>query len=313
MKVGDLPPEDLYLQFSGAGLRANIGPFAVRLRTPIRSLVEDFAFSYADFPVGDESEISDFRIDVRPAPRRRPWREPQARFWADGGSPFKTFPRRTSLPMFEWGLNWCIYRNAHQFLMFHSAVVEKAGRAAILAGPSGSGKSTLCAALLTRGWRLLSDEFGLLDPARGWLYPIPRPIGLKNASLKVIGSLLADRPMGRTFAPTQKGRIAYLRPPVEAVERQTEAAKPAWVLFPTHSDNADTKLVPLSRAAGFVRLETNCFNYAVLGRMAFMALSNLIEAASCWALPFAQVEAAVELVDGLAEFQPAVGVPLDAA
>jgi predicted ATPase len=28
----------------------------------------------------------------------------------------------------------------------------------ILPAPPGSGKSTLCAALVTRGWRLLSDE-----------------------------------------------------------------------------------------------------------------------------------------------------------
>ncbi len=153
MTIGDLPPEELYRRFSSAGLRARVGPFAFRLRTPIRSFVEDFRFSYADFPVGDESEVSDFRIDVGPAPRWRPWREPQARFSADGGSPFETFPRRISLPLAEWGLNWCIYNYAHQFLIFHSAVVEKAGRAAILAGPSGSGKSTLCAALLTRGWR----------------------------------------------------------------------------------------------------------------------------------------------------------------
>ncbi len=85
------------------------------------------------------------------------------------------------------------------------------------------------------------------------------------------------------------------------------------MLFPTHSDDADTKLVPLFRAAGFLRLETNCFNYAALGRVAFRALGNLIEAAPCYALPFARVEAAVELVDGLAEFQPTAGLPADAA
>ncbi|MBV8456337.1 MAG: HprK-related kinase A, partial [Acetobacteraceae bacterium] len=310
MNIGDLRSDELFQRCGGAGLRVKIGPFVFRLHSPIGSFVEDFSCAYSGFPVGEESEVSDFRIRLTPAPRWRPWREPQALFWADGASPFEQFARRIALPWAEWGLNWCIYSYAHQFLIIHSAVVEKAGRAAILAGPSGSGKSTLCAALLAGGWRLLSDEFALLDPARGWLLPIPRPVALKDASINLIGKFLPHTQLTRVFAATRKGRIAYLRPPAEAVERQAAPARPAWVLFPTRSDDAMTELVPLSPAAGFVRLETNCFNYAELGRLAFRALGNLIKAVSCYALPFAQVEAAVELVEGLAQFQPAAGVPV---
>jgi HprK-related kinase A len=230
-----------------------------------------------------------------------------------GGEPVRDVPRRIALPWAEWGFDWCIYTYAHQFLIFHSAVVEKGGRAAILAGPSGSGKSTLCAALLGRGWRLLSDEFGLLDPKRGLLLPIPRPVALKDASIGLIGRLLPHARLGRVFAATRKGRIAHMRPPTDAVERQAEPAKPAWVVFPTHANNANTELAPLRKAAGFVRLEANCYNYAALGRNAFEALGKMIATASCFALPFADVEAAAELVEGLAEVQPAAAVPLDAA
>jgi len=217
------------------------------------------------------------------------------------------------MPWAEWGLNWCIYNHAHQFLIFHSAVVEKSGRAAILAGPSGSGKSTLCAALLGHGWRLLSDEFGLLDPAAGHLLPIPKPVGLKRESIGLIADLLPDARIGRVFAPTRKGRIAHLRPPSEAVARQAEPAIPAWVVFPTHSDANSTELVPVRTAAGFLRLETNCFNYEALGRTAFEALGKLVEASQCYELPFAEVAAAAELVDSLAEFAPAASLPVDAA
>jgi HprK-related kinase A len=313
VKISQLTSVQLYERFGGAGLCSRIGPFVVRLHTPIRSFIADFSSAYADFPVFGEGEVSDFRIRVTPAPRWRPWREAQARFWADGASPFETFPRRVAMPLTEWGLNWCIYSNAHQFLIFHSAVVEKAGRAAILAGPPGSGKSTLCAALLTRGWRLLSDEFGLLDPTRGWLLPIPRPVALKNASIELIEKTLLHSRIGRVFAPTRKGRIAYLRPPSEAVERQADPAEPAWVLFPAHSDNSDTKLTAVRRAEGFVRLEANCFNYGALGRTAFESLAKLIQASHCYELPFGEAQTAADLVDGLAELQPAAGVPLDAA
>jgi HprK-related kinase A len=313
VKIRDLTTDQLYQRFNGAGLRVRIGPFVILLKTPIRRFVMDFGVAYADFPICAENEISDFRIRIMPAFRRWPWREAQAAFEADGASPFLTYPRRLAMPFAEWGLNWCICSRAHQFLIFHSAVVEKAGRAAILAGPPGSGKSTLCAALLARGWRLFSDELALLDPAHGRLLPIPRPVALKGASIELIEGLLPLSRIGRVFAPTHKGALAHLCPPSEAVERQAEPALPGWVVFPTHAENADTRLVPLGKTAGFLRLERNSFNYDLLGQCGFEALGQLIETADCYELPFAQAAVAAQLVDGLTEFQPAAAVPLDAA
>jgi HprK-related kinase A len=313
VKIRDLTPDQLYQRFAGAGLRLRIGPFLIRLKTPIRRFVADFGIGYGDFPVRADNEISDFRIRITPSFRRWPWREAQAAFEADGASPFLTFPRRLAMPFAEWGLNWCICSRAHNYLIFHSAVVEKAGRAAILAGPPGSGKSTLCAALLARGWRLFSDELALLDPARGWLLPIPRPVALKGTSIELIEGLLPRFRIGRIFAPTHKGKLAHLCPPTEAVERQSEPALPGWVVFPTHAENADTRLVPLGKAAGFLRLERNSFNYDRLGRSAFDALGQLIENAACYELPFAHAVEAAKLIDALAEVQHAAAAPLDAA
>jgi HprK-related kinase A len=313
MKIGDLTPEQLHRRFGGSGLRIRIGPFIFNLRTPIREFVADFSLVYADFPICDEDEVSDFCIRVAPARHWRPWRETQAAFWADGASPFATFPRRLAMPFAEWGLNWCIFTYAHQFLMFHSAVVEKAGRAAILAGPTGSGKSTLCTALLARGWRLLSDEFALIDPASGWLLPIPRPVALKGVSIEMAERLLPHLRIGRVFADTRKGTLTHLRPPTEAVERQAEPALPGWVVFPTHSGDADTKLVAVRKAAGFLGLEKNSFNYRELGRTGFDALGQLIDTTECYELPFAQATEAAGLVDRLGELQTVADLPLDAA
>jgi HprK-related kinase A len=313
VRIGDLTPEQLHQRFGGPGVRVRIGPFIIHLYSAIREFVADFSFAYADFPICEAHEVSDFRVRVAPAGGWRLWREKHIAFWADGVRPFAVFPRRLAMPFAEWGLNWCICSFDHQFLMFHSAVVEKAGRAAILAGPPGSGKSTLCAALLARGWRLLSDELGLLDPARGCLLPIPRPVALKGASIGLIEELLPHLRIGRVFPHTDKGTLAHLRPPTDAVERQAEPALPAWVVFPTHAETARTELVPLRKASGFLRLETNCFNYAAHGRTAFEALGRLIEAAECYELPFDQLATATGLVDGLAELQPVLGCPLDAA
>jgi HprK-related kinase A len=303
-------PDQLHQRLGGAGLRVGIGPFIFHLRTPIRGFVADFSLAYADFPICDESEVSDFRVCVSSALGRRPWHGVRAQFRSDGVSPLGTFPRRFSMPYAEWGFNWCIYSYAHQFLVFHAAVVEKAGRAAILAGPAGSGKSTLCVAMLARGWRLLSDEFALLDPARCRLLPIPRPVALKGISIGLAQKLLPCSRIGRVFTPTRKGTLAHLRPPADAVERQAEPARPAWVVFPTHAEGADTRLVRVRKTAGFLRLEQSCFNYNKLDRTGFDALSQLIETTECYKLPFAHAVAASELVDGLAERQPVTELPL---
>ena len=192
---------------------------------------------------------------VAPARGWRPWREAQAEFWADGTSPFEVFPRRLAMPLAEWGLNWCICNYAHQFLMFHSAVVEKTGRAAILAGPPGSGKSTLCAALMARGWRLLSDEFALLDPARGWLLPIPRPVALKSASIGLVEKLLPhlpDRSHLRPDTTRARSRISARRPMRSSV-RPNQRCR-VGSCFRHMPKTPTRRLVPLRKAAGFVRL-----------------------------------------------------------
>ena len=82
MKIGDLTLEELHRRFAGRGLRIKIGPFVVRLNTSVRGHVRDFSGAYADFPVCEENEISDFRIRVAPVFRWWPWRQPRRRwFW----------------------------------------------------------------------------------------------------------------------------------------------------------------------------------------------------------------------------------------
>ena len=70
----------------------------------------------------------------------------------------------------------------------HAAVFERDSSAVVLPGPSGVGKSTLCAALVARGWRLLSDEVAMIRPQDGLLQPYPRPISLKNESIEMIAA-----------------------------------------------------------------------------------------------------------------------------
>src|SRR3546814_18349839 len=108
-----------------------------------------------------------------------------------------------------------------------------------MTGESGSGKSTLAAQLGERGWRLMGDEFALLDLETGAIFPFPRLVSLKNRAIDVIAAEAPAQRMGPMLAGTAKGDIRHLVPRGEAVARMTEGAPPALLLFPRFGHAAE--------------------------------------------------------------------------
>jgi HprK-related kinase A len=204
-------------------------------------------------------------------------------------------------PLLEWGLNWCVATYAHQFLMLHSAVVEKHGRALLLPAWPGSGKSTLCAALVYRGWRLLSDEFGLIRPGTSAIVPFPRCIPLKNESIGILRDFAPDAVMGPIFPKTRKGDVAHLKPPAESVNRSEEAAAPALVVFPRYIPDQRARLRSLTKARAFMKLAGNAFNYELLGEQGFRTVASLIQSCDTYLFHYADLHEAVEVLDSLVE------------
>ena len=92
--------------------------------------------------------------------------------------------------------------------------------------------AALAALLGERGWRLMGDEFALLDLATGTLLPFPRAISLKNGAIAVMEAEADPARFGPRLEGTPKGTIRHLRPNQAALARMDEAAKPALVLFP---------------------------------------------------------------------------------
>ena len=229
---------------------------------------------------------------------RRIWRR-QIEFFMDEGTPFDPFPLDHAFPLFEWGLNWCIAMRAHQFLMLHSAVVERAGHALLLPALPGSGKSTLCAALALRGWRLLADEFGLVDIESQEIVPLPRPVPLKNQSIEVIRSFSSQAVLGPVFPNTRKGDVAHLVPPGESLRLQARSARARWIVFPSFRRGSGLELTPLARSAAFVRLAQNAFNYGYLRGRGFDALTRLVNRCDAYSLRFGSLDDAIAVLADL--------------
>ena len=295
--LSSLSTEEVQRRLARDGLSLKVGCFDVSLRSDLPQVARGISCLYSDFPLSLNGELIDFRIKLAaPSFLRRHYR-PQVNFSFEGKLPFKPLPFQQAFAMFEWGLNWVIANHAHQFAIVHAATVEKNGRAYIFPGAPGSGKSTLCAALVCRGWRLLSDEMAMVSLKDGLLWPVPRPISLKNASVDIIRNFGDDVVMGELVADTAKGNLTHMQPPKASVESAHIPAMPFAVVFPKYRADAKTDCLEITKAQTLIRLAENCFNYPVLGSAGFSCLADMVDKVHCLTLSYSKLDEAIAALE----------------
>lgn len=301
MTLGACVPARLRSALRGAGLAWAVGPFNVRVRCPFDELAQALLLMYGHHPLVADGEPCDFTLEVAAPSVARRWFRPQAQVRFDGQLLFEPLPRAHAYALLEWTMNWWISNNAHQYLLLHAAVVARPedGRAAILPAPPGSGKSTLCAALVQRGWRLLSDEMALIDLRTGLLHGMARPVSLKNQSLRVIREFEPTVVIGEAAFDTAKGTVAHLRPNAADVRRVAEPARPAWVVFPQYVAGAAPMLTPRPQADAFMDLGRNAFNYALLGRAGFDCLGAVVDGCGHFDFSYSRLDDAIATFERL--------------
>ncbi|MCL4747830.1 MAG: HprK-related kinase A [Burkholderiaceae bacterium] len=296
--LGATSTQDIERALSGSGLVLDLGAMRVRVRSPISALASHLQQVYPEFPSQVESGFCDANLELVQSGGIRRFIRRQARFIADGIEPFEPFPRESTLPLLEWGINWCFAHMFNQHLLLHSGVVEIGDVAMLLVAEPGSGKSTLTAALGLRGGRVLSDEFGVVRLNDGMLLPLPKPIALKNRSIDVIRGWSRDVRMGPVFPKTRKGDVAHVAVSRASAEARFVAARPRLVVFPKWVAGAGLSLAPVRTAEAFSLLTANSFNYGVLGLAAFSAVSRLARDCRFVRLEYSRLEQAVpSLID----------------
>ena len=277
--------------------RVQVGPFGFRVgadwAAPIRSLAQ----LYRGYP---EPAFCDFTVRLE---AERPWRRhvrPSVAIRGDFTLPdAQPMALVHGLLAAEMGMNLQMALGCRRYLLLHAATVERDERALVMTGLSGSGKSTLAAWLGLRGWRLMGDEFALLDPDSGLLHPFPRAVSLKNEAIGVVERLVAPERMGPRLDGTPKGSIRHLRPSDDAVARMAEPARPALILFPRFGFEPAVR--PVGAAEVFVRLTQASTNYTSLGERGYAALTRLVTTVPSIAIDYpsaegaeAQIEAALQ-------------------
>jgi HprK-related kinase A len=273
-----------------------IGPAAFRVGSHWRAPIAQIETLYRDYP---KPEIPDFNVHLFAA---RPWRRYLRPSVHIGGD--YTIPDAAPLPLAqgllaaEMGMNLQMALAQRRYLLLHASAVERDGRAVLMTGISGAGKSTLAALLMARGWRLMGDEFVLIDPRTGAAHAFPRLISLKNEAIAVAQNAHPQGRFGPLLAGTPKGDIRHLVPDARAIAAMAEPAEPALILFPRFGfETAERPVLP---SEAFVRLTQASTNYVHLAERGFDALTRLVRSVPARAIDYPDTEAGIALVEGLA-------------
>jgi len=300
VKVSELSLEDLHDKLKHGGLYLQVSPFRIHLTSRAREVAQNIARLYSEYSTCS-SDFADFHIEINPPSLFREYYRPQINFSFDGHVPFKPLPYSQSFALFEWGLNWCIATNAHQYVIIHSAVVEKNGKVLIMPGFPGAGKSTLCSILVRNGWRLFSDEMALIRSDTLEVVPVPRPVSLKNESIDLIRNRYPDVEFGLIAEDTHKGRITHYKPPTSSILNAHIPASPHWLVFPKFIANAKTKVENSSKSKAMIAMSEQAFNSNTLGREGFETIAAILDQVEVYNFQYSNIDEAIKFFSQLSE------------
>jgi HprK-related kinase A len=274
-----------------------IGPVGFRVGSDWRAPVALLDDLYHDYPQ-PQGCIPDFNVRLFAARFWRRWLRPSVQIGGDFVIPDAApLPLAQGLLAAEMAMNLQMALGQRRYLLLHASTVERDGKALLMTGESGAGKSTLAALLMARGWRLLGDEFALLDPATGMIHGFPRLISLKNEAIGVMEREVNGGRWGPLLEGTPKGTIRHLVPDARSVAEMAEPAKPALVLFPSFGfDGAEREVFP---SECFVRLTQASTNYVTLGEAGFDALTGLVRGVPARAIDYPDTKTAIATVERL--------------
>lgn len=280
-----------------AHISFRVGPVGFRLRSHWAAPVDQLRRLYAAYPPPHDG-VATATARIEAARPWRRWLRPAVHIRGDYVIPDALpLPLSQALLAAEMAMNLQVALGWRQHLLLHASAVERGGQAIIMVGASGSGKSTLAAMLGESGWRLLGDEFALLNPDTGMVVPFPRLISLKNEAIEAMAAMVGADRFGPEITGTPKGRIRHLTPNADAIAMMDVPSTPALLLFPTFG--APAGLQPVAPADAFVRLTDSSTNYVALGAPAFAALTRLVDAVPAVAIGYADGAQGVAAVEAL--------------
>lgn len=277
--------------------RIAVGPVQFRVGSDWAGPIAALDRLYAAYP-RDDMRPADATVRLFAARPWRRWLRPSVHIGGDFVVPDALpLPLSMGLLAAEMAMNLQVALGWRRHLLLHASAVARDGRALIMSGESGSGKSTLAALLGESDWRLMGDEFTLIEPASGDALAFPRAISLKNAAIAEMAARVDASRLGPLLAGTPKGDIRHLIPRSNAIAAMHEPVRPALLLFPRFGGEA--AIEPMGEGEVFVRLTEASTNYVALGEAGFAALTRFVRETPAFGISYPDSATGIALAEQL--------------
>jgi len=277
--------------------RIAVGPVQFRIGSDWGAPITALKRLYAGYPQ-DAGRPADATVRLFAARPWRRWLRPSVHIGGDFIVPDALpLPLSMGLLAAEMGMNLQVALGWRRHLLLHASGVARDGRAVILSGESGSGKSTLAALLGEGDWRLMGDEFTLIDPASGDALAFPRAVSLKNEAIAEVEARVGADRLGPLLAGTPKGDIRHLIPRPDAIAAMHEPVRPGLLLFPRFG--GAPAIERIGEGEAFVRLTEASTNYVALGEAGFAALTRLVRETPAFILSYPDSASGMAIVEQL--------------
>lgn len=218
----------------------------------------------------------------------------------DGEELFKHLKQKEVIPYLEWATNWRVMARCSEYMQLHAATLSFNGKGLILAASSGSGKSTLAAALMSRGWRYLCDEFALINRQTLALHAFPKAICIKAGSFPVLDQLNLPRWERKHYVKAFKGNVAYIRPS-ELSQTDLSLTHPVKrIIFPRYVANQTPVVLHMSKSEAAIALAELSFNRNTIGgNETVKILTQVCRDAECYRLETGDIHKSCEMIEAL--------------
>jgi len=300
-KLSEYRTGDVAAALRAGTLEMELGPFSMRVKGTERTLTAFLQDAYRDVPVRLQlADVTDVAINVRAPSLLRKFVRRQV--IPDPGFivPAVPLPPHLSPLALEMGLNLTIALKCCRFATFHSAVLGNSKGAVLVSAKSGGGKSTLACALMSEGYRLFSDEFGLLDMVDAKLHPYPRPVSLKGESIDIVKEFTGGDWITNTLTGTPKGNIAYRRARSSDIEAANQPLPAKLLIFPVFAEGVSPGAKELPKAEALMKLIPSSTNYHLLGAPAFRSLLQMVGGAKAYEITYGNTEDSLRMMRDLA-------------
>ena len=277
--------------------RIAVGPVQFRIGSDWAQPIAELQRLYAGYPQ-DDARPADATVRLFAARPWRRWIRPSVHIGGDFVIPDALpLPLSMGLLAAEMAMNLQVALGWRRHLLLHASAVARDGRAVIMSGESGSGKSTLAALLGEGDWRLMGDEFTLVDPPSGDALAFPRAVSLKNEAIAEMAARVDAVRLGPRLVGTPKGDIRHLIPRPEAIAAMHAPARPALLLFPRFG--GAPAIERIGEGEAFVRLTEASTNYVALGEAGFAAMTRLVRDTPAFTISYPDSTSGTTIVEQL--------------